>query len=84
MSEAKDALRGGVFFIAWFLGGLFLLYGLSPLISTQPFVFKFFQNSPWTYFEFVSFWFWFVITPILFWWNIIRPVGQARGRTFHR
>jgi len=83
MSEAKAALRGGVFFIAWLLGGLMVLYGMSPLLSTQPYFRTLISNQSTTYFDFVGFWFWFVILPILFWWHVIRPVGTYNRRGFH-
>ena len=83
MSEAKAALRGGVFFIAWFLGGLMVLYGMSPQLSTQPFVRIMLSNAGWSYFDFVGFWWWFIIVPILFSWYVIRPVGQNHKGGFH-
>jgi len=83
MSEAKAALRGGVFFIAWFLGGLMVLYGMSPLLSTQPYLRTLLSNQGTTYFAFVEFWFWFIIVPILFFWHVIRPVGQNHSGGFH-
>lgn len=82
MSEAKDALRGSVFFLAWFFGGLMVLYGMSPLLSTQPFVRTMLSNAGWSYFDFIGFWFWFIILPILFYWHVIRPIGTPR-RVFH-
>jgi hypothetical protein len=86
MNDSQIIVRGYVFFLAWFLGGLFVLYDESPLISTQPFIAKFFLNSPWTYFEFVNFWFWFVIIPLTFWWYCIRPLqtNSPTKRAFHR
>ena len=75
---AKGMMYGFVYFFAAFGFELVSLYGMSPLISTQPFVQKFFTNSPWTYFEFVGFWMWFVIIPIEFWWFVIRSVPHPR------
>ena len=83
MSEAKDALRGSVFFLAWFFGGLMLLYGMSPLLSTQPYLQTLLSNQGTTYFAFVGFWWWFIILPILFYWYVIRPAGGNRRGGFH-
>ena len=77
---------GFVYFLAWFMGGLVVLYGMSPVITQQPFVQAFIGGLPTTpdgraigYFGFVNFFWFFIIVPLLFWWYIIRPIPQHRG-----
>lgn len=78
------ALRGFVVFFAAFGFELFALYGLSPQISTTPFVVTILANMGVKYFDFVFFWLWMVILPIEFWWFVIRPTAdEVRRGGFH-
>lgn len=78
MTWAKDIMLGYTYFFACFGFELIALYGMSGFFSTQPFVAHFFANSPWSYFEFVSFWLWIVILPIEFWWFVLRSIPHQR------
>ena len=78
---SKAAMRGFVFFFAWFGGGLIVLYGFSGFLSTKPAVATI-VNQFGGYFPFLDFFWWTLTVPILIYWYIIRGVPRRR-RPFH-
>lgn len=81
-NESLDVMRGFLFFFAWFGGGLLILYGMSPFLSTRPAIATI-VNGFGGYFQFLDVFWWLITLPILFWWYVLRAIHSKPRSPFH-